>query len=184
MNKLKIALASFLIVNSFAMAETLTDFQKKAVKDLYSKGILQTIVKEEDFEKKDNFSRGEIATIIYNTVNYKNSDALKSASERDIVVLKALISDFSSELAKLGATDYELIQLINEEKNIVNKRIDKEVLTLNEKIDRIKLIGDVTIIKPFDTSEDAEFFDTMEGEGEIKLDIKISEDIKAKIVRM
>lgn len=181
MNKLKIALASFLIVNSFTMAETLTDFQKKAVKDLYSKGILQTIVKEEDFEKKDNFSRGEIATIIYNTVNYKNSDALKSASEKDIIVLKALISDFSSELAKLGAADYELIQLINEEKNIVNKRIDKEVLTLNDKIDRIKLSGDVTLVKEFDTSKtNPEFFSEMKGEGEVRLDIKISEEIKAK----
>lgn len=30
MNKFKIALASFLIVNSFAMAETLTDFQKSS----------------------------------------------------------------------------------------------------------------------------------------------------------
>lgn len=181
MNKFKIALASFLIVNSFAMAETLTDFQKKAVKDLYNKGILQTIVKEEDFDKKDNFSRGEIATIIYNTVNYKNSDALKSASEKDIIVLKALISDFSSELAKLGAADYELIQLINEEKNIVNKRIDKEVLTLNDKIDRIKLSGDLALVKEFDTSKtNPEFFSEMKGEGEVRLDIKISEEIKAK----
>ncbi len=181
MNKFKIALASFLIVNSFAMAETLTDFQKKAVKDLYNKGILQTIVKEEDFDKKDNFSRGEIATIIYNTVNLKNSDALKSASEKDIIILKALISDFSSELAKLGAADYELIQLINEEKNIVNKRIDKEVLTLNDKMDRIKLSGDMTLVKEFDNSKtNPEFFSEMKGEGEVKLDIKISEEIKAK----
>lgn len=181
MNKFKIALASFLIVNSFAMAETLTDFQKKAVKDLYNKGILQTIVKEDDFDKKDNFSRGEIAAIIYNTVNLKNSDALKTASEKDVIILKALISDFSSELAKLGAADYELIQLINEEKNIINTRIDKEVLTLNDKIDRIKLSGDVTLVKEFNTSKtNPEFFSDMKGEGEVKLDIKISDEIKAK----
>ena len=182
MSRLKIALASFLIVNGFTFGNTLTDFQKVAVKDLYNKGILQSVVREADFDKKENFSRGEVAAIIYNTIALQKAESVKYASERDMLVLKALISDFSSELAKLGAADYELLQIINEEKNIINKRIDREVLTLNEKIDRISLSGDVTLVKTFDTSKtNPEFFSEMKGEGEIKLDIKVSEDIKAKL---
>lgn len=182
MNKFKIALASFLLVNSFTFAENLTEFQTKAVKDLYNKGILQTIVKEEDFSKKDNFSRGEIASIIYNTIALKNAESLKGASSEDLTVIKALISDFSSELAKLGAADYELLELIKTEKQIINKRIDDEVVTLNKKIDRINVTGDVTIIKEFDNSKNnPELMKDFSGEGEVALNLNIEENIKGKL---
>lgn len=182
MNKIKIALASFLIVNSFVFAEGLTEFQTKAVKDLYNKGILQTIVKEEDFSKKDSFSRGEIATIIYNTLALRNTEVLKTASVEDIVILKALVSDFSSELAKLGAKDYELLAIIDKKNETVNKRIDDEVLTLNKKIDRINVTGDLSIVKEFDrTKGQNEFMKDLSGEGEIDLNLKISETTMGKI---
>lgn len=186
MRKLKIALASFLIVNSFAMAENLTEFQTKAVKELYNKGILQGIVKEEDFGKKDNFSRGEIAAIIYNTVNLKNAETIKSATPQDVTILKALISDFSYELAKLGATDYELLEIINKQNETINKRIDSEVSILNKKIDRISVSGDFTLIKELNakqSEEDSktELMEDVKGEGEIALNFDISENLKGKI---
>lgn len=182
MNKIKIALASFLLVNSFAFAENMTDFQVKAVKDLYNKGILQSIVKEEDFSKKESFSRGEIATIIYNTLALKNGESLKDASTEDIVVLKSLISDFSSELVKLGARDYELLDIVNNGNNTINSRIDKEVLTLNEKIDRIKVTGDFAIVKEFDRTENkAELMSDVKGEGEIALALNLNENVSAKM---
>jgi hypothetical protein len=127
MKKLKIALASFLIVNSFAMAENITDFQAKAVKELYSKGILQSIVKEEDFSKKDSFSRGEIAAIIYNTISLKNAETVKTATPEEVIILKALVSDFSNELGKFGVADYELLQKIDNQNKTINQRIDSEV---------------------------------------------------------
>lgn len=182
MNKLKIAIASFLLVNSFAFAETLTEFQTKAVKDLYNKGILQTIVKEEDFSKKDSFSRGEIASIIYNTISLKGGESVKGASSEDITVLRALISDFSSELAKLGATDYELLMKINEINDTLNKRIDSEVATLNKKIDRLSISGDVTFVKEFNTSKDSKnLASEPKGEGDVRLNLNISDEIKGKV---
>ena len=182
MNKLKIAIASFLLVNSFAFAETLTEFQTKAVKDLYNKGILQTIVKEEDFSKKDSFSRGEIASIIYNTISLKGAETVKGASSEDLTVLRALISDFSSELAKLGATDYDLFNKINEVDKKINTRIDSELVILNKKIDRLSLSGDVTFVKEFDTVKDSNSLaKDPKGEGDIKLTLNISDEIKGKV---
>ncbi|MBP9597168.1 MAG: hypothetical protein KBE24_10390, partial [Fusobacteriaceae bacterium] len=184
MKKLKIALASFLIVNSFAMAENITDFQAKAVKELYSKGILQSIVKEEDFSKKDNFSRGEIAAIIYNTINLKNAETVKSATPEEIVILKALVSDFSNELGKLGAADYDLLQKIDNQNKTINQRIDSEVALLNKKIDRINVSGDFSIVKEFNTKQtdtDTELMRDLKGEGDISLNLNISENVTGKI---
>ena len=185
MKKLKIALASFLIVNSFAMAENITDFQAKAVKELYSKGILQSIVKEEDFSKKDSFSRGEIAAIIYNTISLKNAETVKSATPEEIVILKALVSDFSNELGKLGAADYDLLQKIDNQNKTINQRIDSEVALLNKKIDRINVSGDFSIVKEFNTkqSEDGnkELMRDLKGEGDISLNLNISENVTGKI---
>ncbi len=184
MKKLKIALASFLIVNSFAMAENITDFQAKAVKELYSKGILQSIVKEEDFSKKDNFSRGEIAAIIYNTISLKNAETVKSATPEEIVILKALVSDFSNELGKLGAADYDLLQKIDNQNKTINQRIDSEVALLNKKIDRINVSGDFSIVKEFNTKQtdtDTELMRDLKGEGDISLNLNISENVTGKI---
>lgn len=185
MKRLKIALASFLIVNSFAMAENITDFQTKAVKELYSKGILQSIVKEEDFSKKDSFSRGEIAAIIYNTISLKNAETVKSATPEEITILKALVSDFSNELAKLGAADYDLLQKIDSQNKTINQRIDNEVAILNKKIDKINVSGDFSIVKEFNTkqSEDGnkELMQEVKGEGEIALNLNISENVRGKI---
>ena len=182
MNRLKIAIASFLLVNSFTFAETLTEFQTKAVKDLYNKGILQTIVKEEDFSKKDSFSRGEIASIIYNTISLKGAETVKGASSEDLTVLRALISDFSSELAKLGATDYDLFNKINEVDKKINTRIDSELVILNKKIDRLSLSGDVTFVKEFDTVKDSNSLaKDPKGEGDIRLTLNISDEIKGKV---
>lgn len=188
MKKLKIALASFLIVNSFAMAENITDFQAKAVKELYSKGILQSIVKEEDFSKKDNFSRGEIAAILYNTINLKNAETVKSATPEEIVILKALVSDFSNELGKLGAADYDLLQKIDNQNKTINQRIDSEVALLNKKIDRINVSGDFSIVKEFNTKQidsgtdkDTELMRDLKGEGDISLNLNISENVTGKI---
>jgi hypothetical protein len=184
MKKLKIALASFLIVNSFAMAENITDFQAKAVKELYSKGILQSIVKEEDFSKKDSFSRGEIAAIIYNTISLKNAETVKSATPEEIVILKALVSDFSNELGKLGAADYDLLQKIDNQNKTINQRIDSEVALLNKKIDRINVSGDFSIVKEFNTKQtdtDTELMRDLKGEGDISLNLNISENVTGKI---
>lgn len=184
MKRLKIALASFLIVNSFAMAENITDFQAKAVKELYSKGILQSIVKEEDFSKKDSFSRGEIAAIIYNTISLKNAETVKTASPEEIIILKALVSDFSNELAKLGAADYDLLQKIDNQNKTINQRIDSEVALLNKKIDRINVSGDFSIVKEFNTKQtdtDPELMRDLKGEGEIALNLNISENVTGKI---
>ena len=188
MKKLKIALASFLIVNSFAMAENITDFQAKAVKELYSKGILQSIVKEEDFSKKDSFSRGEIAAIIYNTISLKNAETVKSATPEEIIILKALVSDFSNELGKLGAADYDLLQKIDNQNKTINQRIDSEVALLNKKIDRINVSGDFSIVKEFNTKQidsgtdkDTELMRDLKGEGDISLNLNISENVTGKI---
>lgn len=184
MKKLKIALASFLIVNSFAMAENITDFQAKAVKELYSKGILQSIVKEEDFSKKDSFSRGEIAAIIYNTISLKNAETVKSATPEEIVILKALVSDFSNELGKLGASDYDLLQKIDNQNKTINQRIDNEVALLNKKIDRINVSGDFSVVKEFNTKQtdtDPELMRDLKGEGDISLNLNISENVTGKI---
>ena len=188
MKKLKIALASFLIVNSFAMAENITDFQAKAVKELYSKGILQSIVKEEDFSKKDSFSRGEIAAILYNTISLKNAETVKSATPEEIIILKALVSDFSNELGKLGAADYDLLQKIDNQNKTINQRIDSEVALLNKKIDRINVSGDFSIVKEFNTKQidsgtdkDTELMRDLKGEGDISLNLNISENVTGKI---
>lgn len=182
MNKLKITIASFLLVNSFSFAENLTDFQTKAVKDLYNKGILQTIVKEEDFSKKDSFSRGEIAAIIYNTLSLKNAETVKDISGEDQTVLKALVSDFASELAKMGAKDYELIQKIDETNNNINKRIDNEVATLNKKMDRLVISGDVSFVKPFDTTSDKkELMQNPEAEGKVKATLNFWDNAKGEV---
>ena len=184
MKKLKIALASFLIVNSFAMAENITDFQAKAVKELYSKGILQSIVKEEDFSKKDSFSRGEIAAIIYNTISLKNAETVKTASPEEVTILKALVSDFSNELGKLGAADYDLLQKIDNQNKTINQRIDSEVSLLNKKIDRINVSGDFSIVKEFNTKQtdtDPELMRDLKGEGDISLNLNISENVTGKI---
>ena len=171
MKKLKIAIASFLIVNSMAFAENLTDYQAKAVKELYNKGILTGVLKEEDFTKAETFSRGQIAAIIYNSINTGNqSVAIKEASPQDILILKSLIADFSMEIGKLGVADYELLEKIDEQNKNLNARIDKEVETLNKKIDRIRLTGDVSLVRDFNTkqtSTDEELMDEVKGEGNI-----------------
>lgn len=185
MKKLKIAIASFLIVNSMAFAENLTDYQAKAVKELYNKGILTGVLKEEDFTKAETFSRGQIAAIIYNSINTGNqSVAIKEASPQDILILKSLIADFSMEIGKLGVADYELLEKIDEQNKNLNARIDKEVETLNKKIDRIRLTGDVSLVRDFNTkqtSTDEELMDEVKGEGNIDVNIDISENTKLKL---
>lgn len=79
--------------------------------------------------------------------------AIKEASPQDILILKSLIADFSMEIGKLGVADYELLEKIDEQNKNLNARIDKEIETLNKKIDRIRLTGDVSLVRDFNTKQ-------------------------------
>jgi hypothetical protein len=129
-------------------AENLDSFQKKAVKELYNKGILKNVVSEENFGNKENFNRYEVATILYNTLKIENNN-FKNVSEKEILILKSLVSELAFELGRLGADNNDLMKEIEKMEERTNSKFLKEIERLENKVDRIRLTSDFVGIKEF-----------------------------------
>lgn len=147
MAKLKRTIASFLLLSSLAMAEEVSSFQAEAVKELYNKGILKNVVDEKNFGEKENFSRYEVATILYNTINLQKGESLVGASDSDILILKALVSDLALELGRLGAKDTDILKEIDKVEARLDDKFKKEIDRLEKKIDRIRLTSEFSLEK-------------------------------------
>lgn len=153
MGILKTTLVTFILSGAVVMAENLDSFQKTAVKDLYNKGILKNVVLEKDFDKKENFSRYEVATILYNTLKLEENN-FENISEKEILILKSLVSELALELGRLGADNNDLMKEIEKLEKRSDKKFMSEISRLEDKLDRIRLTSDFTVIKDFRSGED------------------------------
>ncbi len=184
MTKLKTTLASFLLVSAMTLAEEVSSFQAEAVRELYNKGILKNVVEEDKFGEKDSFSRYEVASILYNTLKLQNGASLEGASESDILILKALVSDLALELGRLGAKDRELLVEIGKVEEKLDKKYSKEVERLEAKIDRIRLTSNFELAKTAyleDLTAESKGFRDINISGEASAIVSFNEYAKGRI---
>ncbi len=184
MTKLKTTLASFLLVSAMTIAEEVSSFQAEAVRELYSKGILKNVVEEDKFDEKNSFDRYEVATIIYNTLKLEKGRSLEGASESDILILKALVSDLALELGRLGVKDRELLNEISEVEKRLDEKYLKEVERLEAKIDKIRLTSNFELAKTAylkDISSEPKGFRDISITGEASAIISFNEYAKGRI---
>lgn len=153
MRILKTTLVTFILSGAVVAAESLDSFQKTAVKELYNKGILKNVVSEENFGDKENFNRYEVATILYNTLKIENNN-LENVSEKEILILKSLVSELAFELGRLGADNNDLMKEIEKLEERTNSKFMKEIERLENKVDRIRLTSDFSAIKEFRSGEE------------------------------
>ncbi len=184
MTKLKTTLASFLLVSAMTIAEEVSSFQAEAVRELYGKGILKNVVEEDKFDEKNGFDRYEVATIIYNTLKLEKGRSLEGASESDILILKALVSDLALELGRLGVKDRELLNEISEVEKRLDEKYLKEVERLEAKIDKIRLTSNFELAKTAylkDISSEPKGFRDISITGEASAIISFNEYAKGRI---
>ncbi|TDT69853.1 hypothetical protein EV215_1396 [Hypnocyclicus thermotrophus] len=153
MKKSNLFLIALLIISNISFAFDDIDynsFEGKAIKSLTEKNILTPLFdNKSNFEGNKNFSRYEIATILYNSIIYNENYIKKNANIQDITILKALVSEYANELGKLGATDYELNQKIDTLKIELNQKIDNNYNELKSMIDRVRFNAELEINKNF-----------------------------------
>ncbi|MBZ4683826.1 MAG: hypothetical protein PWP46_2209 [Fusobacteriaceae bacterium] len=153
MKKSYLFLITLLVISNISFAFDDIDynsFEGKAIKSLTEKNILTPLFdNKSNFEGNKSFSRYEIATILYNSILYNENYIKENASIEDITILKALISEYANELGKLGATDYELNQKIDNLKIELNQKIDNNYADLKSMIDRVRFNAELEINKNF-----------------------------------
>lgn len=157
-------------------------WEGKAVNQLYEKGILTpALMEEESFEGEKTFSRLEVASLLYNTIKYNNEQLKNNVDVQDIIILKALVSEYGNELGELGAKNEELKKELQNLEDRINNRIDERFFELKEEMDRVRVNGDLTLEKVIkDADNPEEGYGEFEAEGEINILTKVNDDIKAE----
>lgn len=155
MKKFKLVLAALTLASSMAFAGY-TDvpsshWANEAVTNLQNKGLLAPSVGNATVFNGDGvFSRYEVASMLYLSLNNTDENLAKKASKDDLNAMQLLVKDFSPELTKMGAkvTDIEK-KLADLEKKGGNpadleKKIGKKIDSLSEKIAKITITGDLS----------------------------------------
>jgi hypothetical protein len=157
-------------------------WEGKAINQLYEKGVLTPVLMEQDsFDGDKTFSRYEVASLLYNTIKYNSEQLKKNVDAQDLIILKALISEYGNELGKLGAQNDELFQEIQSLEERLNDRIDERFFELKEELDRVRVNGEITLEKTLkDKNNPNSGYSDIEAEGEINLLTRINDDIKAE----
>jgi hypothetical protein len=156
-------------------------WEGKAIKQLYEKGILTPVLMEQNsFEGEKTFSRYEVASLLYNTIKYNSEQLKKNVDTQDIIILKALISEYGNELGQLGARNDELQKELQKTEDRLNDRIDSKFFELKEEMDRVRINGDITLSKTLKDKEGDTGYSDFQAGGEINLLTKINDDIKAE----
>lgn len=152
MKKFKLVLAALTLASSLAFAE-FTDvpsshWANEAVINLQSKGLLAPSSGNATVFNGDGvFSRYEVASMLYLSLNNADQNLEKKASKEDLDAMQLLVKDFSPELTKMGAkvTDLEKKLADLEKKGgtgDLEKKLGKKIESLSDKVAKITITGD------------------------------------------
>lgn len=194
MKKFKVVLAilSFLSTMAFAEFNDVPDshWASEAVKTLYNKGLLApTLDSAVRFNGDGVFSRYEIASMLYFTVQDSEQKFAKKASIEDVSKLKALLQEFTPEIAKIGGRADEVDKKISDlEKNLgkkittdIDNKYNKKFQQLTDKIGKVNISGDFAADQKIGTKQNAPGMEELKYLGNLTITGNVNKDVSGKV---
>ena len=185
MKRFKLALAVLTFMSSLAYA-SFTDipadhWASESVNNLYNKGLLAPTVENQDnFNGDGVFSRYEIASMLYYTIENMSETLEQKASEADLVALKALVANFAPELEKMGADSDELIATVGKNSKSIAK-LEKNLKKMKSSLNDLKITGDIAVEQRIGMKTNVPGMGDMDYVSNVSILSKVNKNVNARV---
>lgn len=187
MKKFKLVLAALTLASSLAFAEYAdvpsSHWANEAVVNLQSKGLLAPSVGNATVFNGDGvFSRYEVASMLYLSLNNTNENLDKKASKEDLEAMQLLVKNFSPELTKMGAKVSDLEKkLADLEKKggaaDLEKKLVKRMDSMDDRYGKVKITGNFTAIQEIGMKENTPGMQPLDLTGDLAIIGNVSKNV-------